>query len=138
MDYDKIIEDALEGVSLKKVEVKVDPKVTDQFGDAPSYTGYILAEEPDFIEILRATDMQIQQVPSTAVCVSDVEETTANQSFQLYVCALLLDKGRTLDDPILQIIANAETTGEIESGLKQDGMSDEDIIKLYRDFINEN
>ena len=141
MKYDFIIEQSLKSTSLKRVRIKVDPKLVSTECDlskCDGYEGYILAECGDMPKVLVISPnvdsgMSVMDIPSSQLVPSEGDsEVDILNYLKLFVLQTLeVD----LNSPCAQSIAQAQSIEEIEALLKQEGISDDDIKVLYRKFI---
>lgn len=135
---------------LKKIRIKTDPLWAEKLGlyNAPSFEGYVLQENCGngmvkiFIVNSPANVNPIQDVPKDSVIEepqSSAPEKIQNISrLNLFKKAILLklkETGRCEDDPEVAQVLNSSDVGFIETYLRQIGLTDEDLLSLYRKCI---
>jgi hypothetical protein len=137
--YDLIIENNLKTVSLRKVRIKVDPKLVSQEADlskCDGYEGFILAETGDVPKVLVMSPdgvSSVMDIPQQFLqTMFGDEESQALTAFKEYICDVCeLD----MTTPEAEMILSANTIEEIESLLKTAGLLDDEIKVIYRNFI---
>jgi hypothetical protein len=143
----------LEGKKLQKVRVKVDPVWAQKLGpyNAPFFEGYILQEQgyfgatntPEvkvFIVNVPPGYNPIQQVNREFLEPVKEDEPenvpVSNYSKLTLLKKAILDKvaemGKDKDDPGVMQIINSKDIGFIETYLRQLGLTEEDLLGLYR------
>ena len=135
---------------LKRIRIKTDPLWAEKLGlyNAPSYEGYVLKENCGngmvkiFIVNAPAGVNPVQEVPPTALEPEPVKpepEKVQNVSrLNLFKKAILLklkEMGKCEDDPEVAQVINSSDVGFIETYLRQMGLTDEDLLSLYRKCI---
>jgi len=137
--YEIIIENSLKQTALKRVRIKVDPKLvcqTEDLSQCDGYEGYILAETGDKPKVLVMSPdgvSSVMDIPQQflQMLMSD-EESEALRAFKGYICDICeLDTST----PEAEILLSASTIEEVEAILKQVGLSDDELKVLYRNFI---
>lgn len=139
MKYDFIIEQSLKTTSLKRVRIKVDPISVHQSNDLSNcngYEGYVLAEDQENTKVLVITpnqdgSMSVMEIPNEHL------EKYANITNNLVSLKnfILLALDISIDDPLIQQLHAAESIDDIEVFLKDRGLSEEDIVNLYKYYI---
>jgi hypothetical protein len=137
--YDFIIEQSLKTTSLKRVRIKVDPISVHQSNDLSNcngYEGYVLAEDQENTKVLVITpnqdgSMSVMEIPNEHL------EKYANITNNLVSLKnfILLALDISIDDPLIQQLHAAESIDDIEVFLKDRGLSEEDIVNLYKYYI---
>jgi len=140
MKYISLLQESLKNLTLKRVRIKVDPaQITKEcdFTKCTGYEGYVLEECGGSMKILvLSPEMPVHEIPEEFLeILSDVQEQDTFSEFKAMVIKHLATKGKTETDPITQDVLKSETVGEIESALRQAGVTEEDLTKLYRHFI---
>ena len=135
---------------LKRVKIKTDPLWAEKLGifNAPSYEGYVLKENYGngmvkiFIVNAPAGVNPVQEVPSAAiepeVTKPEPEKIHNVSRLNLFKKAILLklkEMGKCENDPEVAQVINSSDVGFIETYLRQMGLSDEDLLSLYRKCI---
>ena len=138
MNYRQVIENCLKNItSLQKIRVKTDPKflaANNGPEGSPSYEGYILEEGLSNIKILvMPPDLSIEEIPAELIeYIADEEKTGVfNDLINFIINGLELSE----DDPLKQQLANCKCISEVEQFLKQKGLNDAQISKIYGEFI---
>lgn len=141
MKYDFIIEQSLKTISLKRVRIKVDPKLVNTEADlseCDGYEGYILAECGAIPKVLVMSPdfdggMSVMNIPDEHLEVMTGDEDTyiLNQLKVFILQQYSLD----IDSPEAQSVITADSIESIESALKTIGHNDDDVKVLYRKFI---
>jgi hypothetical protein len=139
MKYNQVILENLQKVSLKKVRIKTDPVGVSANTDLSScngYEGYILAEDQDFTKVL-----VMKPNPDGSITVMEVPNenlerlTNINENLYLLKDYIVLALDLAIDDPLIQQLHAAESIDDVEVFLKDRGLSDEDIMNLYKYYI---
>ena len=141
MKYDLIIENNLKTVSLRKVRIKIDPKLVSQEADlskCDGYEGFILAETGDVPKVLVMSPdgvSSVMDIPQQFLqTMFGDEESQALTAFKDYICDVCeLD----MTTPEAEMILSANTIEDIESLLKTAGLLDDEIKIIYRNFITD-
>jgi hypothetical protein len=149
MKFGKIVKDVLENQKLQKVRIKVDPIWAKNLGyhTLPSFEGYVLQESHQCstpvvkVFIINAPPgfESVQNVkPENIETVENPDELpkTYNVSKLTMLKKAILDKaiemGKEKDDPDIVQILNSKDIGFIETFLRQMGLTEEDLLNLYR------
>jgi hypothetical protein len=137
--YELIIENNIKQTSLKRVRIKVDPSLvcqTEDLSQCDGYEGFILAETGDVPKVLVMSPdgvSSVMDIPQQFLQVlMSSEESEALKAFKEYICDICELDTTT---PEASILLNAETVEEVESLLKQTGLTDDELRVLYRNFI---
>jgi len=139
VNFKLLIENNLKKLNLKRVRIKVDPSLVFQAEDlsqCDGYEGYILAETGDVPKVLVMSPDGISSVMDVPqqflqMLMSDEEEQILTD-FKVYVCKICELDTTT---PEAELFLSASTMEEIESILKQTGLTDEELKVIYRNFI---
>lgn len=151
MKFFKKMSEALTITKLSKVRIKTDPLWAEKLGirNAPHYEGYVLQETPDSNLNIKVFIVNTPPGydPVQSVKVNQVEpieqpeeeKTTEVKKFPSKMTALktavfnkLIEMGKDKDSPEIQQILSAKDIGFMESYLKQLGLTDDDLLTLYR------
>jgi hypothetical protein len=136
----------LEHKKLQKVRIKVDPMWAEKLGlhNSPNFEGYVIEENtPDikvFIVNVPAGFDPIQMVSKNNI--EQIEEPQqeivpqSNYSKLTLLKKAILDKltelDKSKDDPQVQQVLSSKDIGFIETYLRQMGLTEEDLLNLYR------
>lgn len=138
------------GKKLKRIRIKTDPLWAEKLGifNAPSYEGYVLKENCGngmvkiFIVNAPAGVSPVQEVPQAALepePVAPEPEKIQNVSrlnlFKKAIFLKLKEMGKCEEDPEVAQVINSSDVGFIETYLRQMGLTDEDLLSLYRKCI---
>jgi hypothetical protein len=149
MKFLKALEGEL-GKKLKRVRIKTDPLWAEKLGlyNAPAFEGYVLKENYGngmvkiFIVNAPSNVSPVQEIPKAAIEPEPVQpepEKVQNISrlnlFKKAILAKLKELGKCGEDPEVSQIINSSDVGFIETYLRQMGLSDEDLLSLYRKCI---
>ena len=151
MKFFNICKNLLETKKLQKVRVKVDPVWAEKLGlhNSPKYEGYILQEcsgndfkifivnvPPgyDAVQTVNAKDME--EVEDGSKVDSNLQVSSNNYSKLTLLKKAILEKLMELgkektDQEVIQVL-NSKDLGFIETFLRQMGLTDEDLLNLYR------
>jgi hypothetical protein len=139
MKYNQVILESLHKVSLKKVRIKVDPinvKVNADLSNCNGYEGYVLAEDQEFTKVLVMKPNQDGSIAVMEVPNENLERLASiNENLTALKEFILLALNVTPDDPLIQQLQAAESIDDVEVFLKDRGLTDEDIINLYKYYI---
>ena len=146
MKFLGICKNVLEHKKLQKVRIKVDPMWAEKLGlhNSPNFEGYVIEENaPDikvFIVNVPAGFDPIQMVSKNNI--ESVEQPEpevvphANYSKLTLLKKAILDKlielDKSKDDPEVQQVLSSKDIGFIETYLRQMGLTEEDLLNLYR------
>jgi hypothetical protein len=115
---------------LKRVRIKVDPKLAsyENFRSIDAYEGYILEENDQFLRIMLIKQgSPIVDVPKEALT-----EPKLLDHFRYFI----LDHIQMLEnDPVCCNVKEATSFEDMEEVLKMKGLTDAEIVNLYREFI---
>jgi len=139
MKYNQIILESLQKVALKKVRIKVDPISVSQSADLSNcngYEGYVLAEDQEFTKVLVVVpdnngSMPVMDIPNEHL----IKLANINNNLSVLKEFITVALDVALDDPLIQQLYAAESIDDVEVFLKDRGLSEEDIIKLYKYYI---
>ena len=138
------------GKKLKRIRIKTDPLWAEKLGlfNAPSYEGYVLKENCGngmvkiFIVNAPAGVNPVQEIPPNALeqepVRSEPEKIQNVSRLNLFKKAILLklkELGKCEEDPEVAQVINSSDVGFIETYLRQMGLTDEDLLSLYRKCI---
>ena len=116
--------------------------------NAPSYEGYVLKENYGngmvkiFIVNAPAGVSPVQEIPQSAVVTEPtkvepdkVQNISRLNLFKKAILLKLTELGKCEDDPEVAQVLNSSDVGFIEAYLRQMGLTDEDLLSLYRKCI---
>jgi hypothetical protein len=141
MKYDRIITESLDKVTLKRVRIKVDPasvSVAEDLAKCDGYEGYVLAEDQSHMKVLVVMPGTSGKITVMSVPVEYLELVLQNldqlriDNFKRFIITSL---DISDDDPVIQQIQSSESIEDVEIFLKDRGMSDDEITKLYKYYI---
>jgi hypothetical protein len=141
MKYDRIITESLDKVTLKRVRIKVDPasvSVAEDLAKCDGYEGYVLAEDQSHMKVLVVMPGTSGKITVMSVPVEYLELVLQNldqlriDNFKRFIITSL---DISDDDPVIQQIQSSESIEDVEIFLKDRGMSDEEMTKLYKYYI---
>jgi len=139
MKYNQVILESLQRVSLKKVRIKVDPinvKINTDLSNCNGYEGYVLAEDQEFTKVLvmkpnQDGSMTVMEVPN-----ENLEKlANINENLTALKRFILLALNVAMDDPLIQQLQAAESIDDVEVFLRDRGLTDENIVNLYKYYI---
>ena len=143
-DFDTILTECLKSKGLRYIRFKVDPTLNRGFEESESYEGFILHELnneacggpmaggiPPMLKIL---------IPGGAMPgIFDVKKPVITPSkpnaikmFKKFIAKKL---SKQLDNKELEQIKNTDNIDDIEQYLKQGGLTDNDIMNLYKKVL---
>jgi hypothetical protein len=141
MKYDQIITESLDKVALKRVRIKVDPasvSVAEDLAKCDGYEGYVLAEDQSHMKVLvvipgTSSELSVMSVPIEylEIVLQNLDQIRIDNFKRFIITSLDISD----DDPVIQQIESSESIEDIEVFLKDRGMSDEEITKLYKYYI---
>jgi len=139
MKYNQIILESIEKMNLKRVRIKVDPanvSVNKDLSNCNGYEGYVLAEDEKSLKIL-VINPDLQGDTSVMDIPPEYLERLANINDNLDALKefIILALGVPADDPIIQQLAASESIDDVEVFLRDKGLTDEDIVELYKYYI---
>jgi hypothetical protein len=135
--YDLIIEQSLKSTALKRIRVKVDPKLVSQENDlskCDGYEGYILAEHEDGCKVLVISPDELMTMNVPIGHLEDIADDR-DESLKSFIMYILSVFRVNVDSPLALQLFTANSIEMIESALKQHGYTDDEVKILYRDFI---
>jgi hypothetical protein len=141
MKYDQIITESLSNVSLKRVRIKVDPasvSVAEDLSKCDGYEGYVLAEDQSHMKVLvvmpgSTGEMTVMDIP--VECLELLLQNLDDIRFSDFKRFIITSLDISDDDPVIQQIEASESIEDIEVFLRDRGMTDEEITKLYKYYI---
>ena len=150
MKFFNVFKSVFEDKKLRRVRIKVDPVWAEKLGayNSPNFEGYILQEcheasgsqfkifivnvPPGYNPIQTVNSNNVEEIEAAA----PEEVTPVNYSKLTLLKKAILDKviekGKTKDDPDVIQLLNSKDIGFIETFLRQMGLTEEDILNLYR------
>jgi hypothetical protein len=132
--FNKVIENSLKDSQLVRVKLKVDPAncSSGEILKYNGYEGYILAEKESSYSVYVEDLGLVAELPKTIVAIQD----SLNPIEKLKINALqfLINKGLA-DEILLKSIYMASTPECIDAFLREKGMSDFDILAVYRNAL---
>lgn len=133
--FTKFLENAFKTANLRKVKLKVDPAFCEK-GEISKYQGYegfILAE--DGVNAKMYFEEIDGGVVATIPCgMIDIESgLTKFEKFKMNVLIFLKEeKGMKFDSPLVQMVMNSPDIQMLESYLRDNGCTDQDLLDIYR------
>jgi len=141
MKYDQIITESLDKVALKRVRIKVDPasvSVAEDLAKCDGYEGYVLAEDQSHMKVLvvipgTSSELSVMSVPIEylELVLQNLDQLRIDNFKRFIITSLDISD----DDPVIQQIQSSESIEDVEVFLKDRGLSDEEITKLYKYYI---
>lgn len=133
--FNKFLENAFKAVNLRKVKLKVDPAFCEkgEISKFQGYEGFIIAE--DGVNAKMYFEEVDGGIVATIPCgMIDVESGLSKfEKFKLNVLIFLKEqKGMKFDSPLVQMVMNSCDVQMLESFLKDNGCTDEDLLDIYR------
>jgi hypothetical protein len=133
--FNKFLENAFRTVNLRKVRLKVDPAYCEkgEISKFQGYEGFIIAE--DGVNAKMYFEEIDGGLVATIPCgMIDVESgLTKLEKFKLNVLVFLKEeKGMKFDSPLVQLVMNSSNIQMLESFLKDNGCTDQDLLDIYR------
>jgi len=141
MGFHKLLSESLRTTNLRRIRIKTDPsKVTntEDFRDIEGYEGFILSECMGKLRVLvLAPDMPIMDIPPEMLeHIYDEQSVDVFSEFKQYAKSCLRDRKNTKEnDPVFVNIDNSQNYSEVETFLRQGGLTEQDLNSLYREFI---
>lgn len=147
MKFLNICKSLLEYKKLQKVRVKVDPVWAEKLGlhNSPNFEGYILQEcsgsevkvfivnvPPGYDAVQNVDKNNVEPIldtPQEAVPAGNYSKLTL---LKKAVLEKLLELGKQKEDSDVIQVLNSKDLGFIETFLRQMGLTDEDLLNLYR------
>lgn len=142
MRIQHILEATLKKSALKRVRIKVDPKVLVQQGYeyCPSFEGYILQEcgnmtsvkvyltnVPPGIDPIQTVDKKyVSEIPKSNINMDEIKEKI--------IKFLVSNRGLTQDDAIISRIKSCNDFDALESYLREK-LDDKSLSELYKNLI---
>lgn len=116
--------------SLKRIRIKVDPMhaSSENYRNLDSYTGYILEESDESLRVMiDKTGFPIIDIPKVVML-----KPTMFDLFKMFVeeRALMLNPEQVSIVPV-----KSKSFEDLERQLSSDGMTNKQILNLYRDFL---
>ena len=142
MGFHSLLGESLKKTSLKRIRIKTDPAQVaknEDFRKIEGYEGYILGESKIGLKVL---------VLNPEMTISDISEDMLEiLAHQGNIDMLNEFKGHAKDyvkrikqksdnDPSLVQIDSASTIDDVESFIKQAGLTEQELNALYRDFLS--
>jgi hypothetical protein len=141
MKFNHLISESLHKTDLKKIRIKVDPaniNVTEDLAKCDGYEGYVLAEDSDCTKIMLITpdstgNMSVIEVPNN--CIQQINQRPGIEQLSNFKQFIILTLNLSESDPLIQQLLTCTTIDDIESFLKDSGLTEDDITKLYKYYI---
>lgn len=138
-NFDNILTECLKEKGLRYIRFKVDPSLNDGFKDSNSYEGFVLQEFtteshcgiPDMLKVLIPTG-PMSGILDIIKPVITPNKPKAIEIFKKFIANKLNTK---LDNKTLEQIKRTDNIDDIEQYLKQSGMTDNDILELYKNLL---
>lgn len=133
--FTKFLENAFKTVNLRKVRLKVDPAFCEkgEISKFQGYEGFILAE--DGINAKMYFEGIDGGIVATIPCgMLDIESgLTKFEKFKMNVLIFLKEqKSMKFDSPLVQMVMSSADIQMLESYLKDNGCTDQDLLDIYR------
>lgn len=149
MKFGKIIKDVFEDQKLQKVRIKVDPmwSKTVGFQSTPNFEGYILQEymesnmpalkifiintPPGYNSIQSVRPENIEKIddsPATSAPINYFKMTMLKKA----ILDKMIEMSKDKEDPDVIQVLSSKDIGSIETYLRQMGLSEDDLLNLYR------
>lgn len=140
MRYNTIITEGLKSTALKRVRIKVDPaQITKEcdISKCSGYEGYILAECTLTSSVLvLSPELSIEDIPNKFLePIEDEEDMNITHDFLEFLNNDIEISNLAVDDPFKLSLIKCRSIDEIECILKQQGYTDDQVSKLYKEFI---
>lgn len=151
MKFFKLCDDVLKSKKLQRVRIKVDPVWAERLGAlySPAYEGYILKEcmssstpqfkvfivnvPPGYNPIQTVSQDKIEPIEEIP---NEGENSFVNYSKLTLLKKAILDKvvemGKEKEDSDVKQVLLSKDIGFIETFLRQMGLTEEDLLNLYR------
>jgi hypothetical protein len=133
--FNKFLENTIKVSNLRKVRLKVDPAFCEkgEISKYQGYEGYILAE--DGIDAKMYFEEMDGGVIATIPCdMIDVESGLSKfEKLKMNVLIFLKEnKSINIDSPLVQMVMNSANVQMLETFLKDNGCTDQDLLDIYR------
>lgn len=150
MKFLNTCKELLEYKKLQRVRIKVDPVWAEKIGihNSPNYEGYILQEcsgnevkvfivnvPPGYDAVQQVDRKNIESIEDTNTQPEQLVPSSNYSKLTLLKKAVLdkvIELGKKKEDPDVIQVLNSKDLGFIETFLRQMGLTDEDLLNLYR------
>jgi len=143
-DFDTILTECLKSKGLRYIRFKVDPTLNRGFEESESYEGFILHELnneacggpmsggiPPMLKIL----MPGGAMPGIFDIKKPVITPSKPNAIKMFKKFIAKKLSKQLDNKELEQIKNTDNIDDIEQYLKQGGLTDNDIMNLYKKVL---
>jgi len=143
MAFHSLLSESLKRTSLRRVRIKTDPALVarnEDFRKIEGYEGYILGESKLGLKVLVLNpEMTISDVPEEVLeIISHQGNIDMVNEFKCYAKKCLKElKQKSDNDPVFAQIDSANSIEDIESFIKQGGLTEGELNNLYRGFLND-
>jgi hypothetical protein len=135
--FNKVIEDSLKRSHLLKIKLKVDPAncSSGEILKYNGYEGYILAENEHDYKVYIEDLGVVTTVPQEVIAIQDV--LTPVEKFKICSLQYLISKSmiNMNNDMLLRTIYTSPNLECIEAFLRESGLSDSDILSIYKNTL---
>ena len=141
MGFHSYIYESLRSTGLKRIRIKTDPsKIQDNIDlrSIEGYEGYVLKEGAGKMKVLVLnSDMSVMDLPEGLLeHIYEQDQIDILNEFKTFCKEYLkTEKNKKLNDPLFHTIDSSQNYGEIESILKQNNITENELNSLYREFI---
>ena len=143
-DFDSILTECLKSKGLRYIRFKVDPTLNRGFEESESYEGFVLHElsteacggpmvngVPPLLKVL----MPGGSMPGIFNVKKPVITPNKPGAVKLFKKFIAKKLNKQLDNKVMEQIKNTNDIDDIEVYLKQGGLSDNDIMNLYKKVL---
>ena len=140
MLFDQLIFENLQRTALKKVRIKIDPAaigVAEDLKKCDGYEGYVLSEDSTISQVIVAKPDQNGNPVSLLIPTEYLElirqeilQQKLDKLKEFIILSLNLQQG----DPIIPSILSCNNLDDIDAFLRDKGLTESDILKLYKYF----
>lgn len=143
-NFDEILTECLKGKGLRYIRFKVDPTINTGFAEGESYEGFILHELnneacggpmingiPPLLKVL----MPGGSMPGIFDVKEPVITPNKPKAIDIFKKFIVKKLSKQLDNKEIEQIKSTNNIDDIELYLKQAGLSDKDILNLYKKVL---
>ena len=142
MGFHSLLNESLKKTSLRRIRIKTDPAQVannEDFRKIEGYEGYILGESKMGLKVLVLNpEMSINEIPEEMLEIISHEGNLdmLNEFKNFAKDCLSKYKQKSENDPVFAQIDSASTIDEVETFIKQGGLTESEINDLYRKFLS--